>query len=198
MPPLLHRDICGIGLSFWPIPATAAILESKGTGENKCPNDLSRSVTKCDTKTAFWQSFPSNMRILLLTENPVLALGLEAALLKAGHFASFSRPIYSSLLRCSTIAELREQLTASIESVDPPNVLVLDHAHVGMAVLKELNEEMKRVQTVLWADEIAVEFAYQSLTVGVRGILRKSWTGALRDSCAINARLLHTKVLVLR
>ena len=116
------------------------------------------------------------MRILLLTENPVLALGLEAALLKAGHFASFSRPIYSSLLRCSTIAELREQLTASIESVDPPNVLVLDHAHVGMAVLKELNEEMKRVQTVLWADEIAVEFAYQSLTVGVRGVLRKSWS----------------------
>ena len=37
-------------------------------------------------------------------------------------------------------------------------------------------EEMKRVQTVLWADEIAVEFAYQSLTVGVRGVLRKSWS----------------------
>ena len=75
------------------------------------------------------------MRILLLTENPVLALGLEAALLKAGH---------SGLLRCLTVAQLREQLTASIESVDPPNVLVLDHAHVGMAVLKELNDTRSR------------------------------------------------------
>ena len=43
------------------------------------------------------------MRILLLTENPVLALGLEAALFRAHH---------SGLLLCSTNAQLREQLAA--------------------------------------------------------------------------------------
>jgi hypothetical protein len=61
------------------------------------------------------------MRILLLTDNPVLALGLEAALLKAGH---------NSLLLCSTIAQLREQLAAAIEAgLVSPAVLVLDHTH---------------------------------------------------------------------
>ena len=35
---------------------------------------------------------------------------------------------------------------------------------------------MKRVHAVLWADDIAVEFGYQALTVGVRGILRKAWS----------------------
>ena len=38
---------------------------------------------------------------------------------------------------------------------------------------------MKRVHTVLWADDIAVEFGYQALTTGVRGILRKAWSGEL-------------------
>ena len=75
------------------------------------------------------------MRILLLTENPVLALGLEAALFQAQH---------TSLLLCSTVAQLRAQLAARQSSLlDPPDVLVLDHAHVGMAVLNELKEEMK-------------------------------------------------------
>ena len=48
-----------------------------------------------------------------------------------------------------------------------------------MAVLNDLKDEMKRVHTVLWADDIAVEFGYQALTTGVRGILRKAWSGEL-------------------
>ena len=67
------------------------------------------------------------MRVLLLTENPVLALGLEAALLKAGH---------NSLLLSSTLAQLHAQLAAAADAGDPANVLVLDHSHVGMAVLR--------------------------------------------------------------
>ena len=58
----------------------------------------------------------SKMRILLLTENPILAIGLEAALRQAGH----------TLLLSSTIAQLREQLVASSGDAEPPNVMVLD------------------------------------------------------------------------
>ena len=47
------------------------------------------------------------MRVLLLTENPVLALVLEAALLKAGH---------NSLLLSSTLAQLHAQLAAAAEA----------------------------------------------------------------------------------
>ena len=54
--------------------------------------------------------------------------------------------------------------------------MVLDESHVGLAVLNNLKAEMKQLHTVLWADDhIPVEFGYQSLTMGVRGILRKSW-----------------------
>ena len=42
--------------------------------------------------------------------------------------------------------------------VDPPDVLVLDEAHVGLAVLNSLKEEMKQLHTVLWADLMTVEF----------------------------------------
>ena len=93
------------------------------------------------------------MRILLLTENPVLALGLEAALRQTGH----------TLLLCSTVAQLREQVVASSRALEPPKVLVLDQAHVGLAVLNDLKEEMTHIHTVLWVDEIPVEFGYQSL-----------------------------------
>ena len=73
--------------------------------------------TKRYTKRPFWQSFPENMRILLLTENPVLALGLEAALRQAGH---------TSLMLSSNVAQLQEQMVALRGAPQPPNVLVLD------------------------------------------------------------------------
>ena len=89
------------------------------------------------------------MRIVLLTKNPILAIGLESGLRQAGH----------SLMLCSTVAQLREQLAASGGDAEPPNVLVLDESHVGLAVLNNLKAEMKQLHTVLWADDhIPVEF----------------------------------------
>lgn len=102
------------------------------------------------------------MRILLHSDQPILAVGLECLLSATAGLEMAGT--------CFGIA----QAEAQIATLDP-DILLLDLSpEVNFEVLRELRNIRSECPVVLWVDEISTELAFQALGMGVRGILRKN------------------------
>ncbi len=110
-------------------------------------------------------------RILLYSDEPILAEGLEAVLRQVEGFAL--------LPLCRTLECLRERVTEL-----RPDLLLMDvTAEVTFAVLGEIRRATPYTNMVLWVNSIPAEMALQAMELGVRGILRKSLPAELQVKC---------------
>src|ERR1035438_7071476 len=100
--------------------------------------------------------------LLLCTDEPVLAEGLQR-IVSAGEGLRM-------VSWCPDLRELREQL-----EVHQPDLLLVDlTTDVTFAVLSGLHDIASKARIVLWVHSISTELALQAMSLGVRGILRKT------------------------
>jgi DNA-binding NarL/FixJ family response regulator len=110
-------------------------------------------------------------RILLYSDEPILAKGLESVLRQAEAF--------DLLPTCGTVACLMEQMTAGA-----PDLILMDLTpEITFAVLSEMKHAMMNCKIVLWVNSISTELAFQAMGLGVRGILRKTLPTDLQVKC---------------
>ena len=101
-------------------------------------------------------------RLLLFTDEPVLASGLE--------FLLSSTKELELCAVCGEAALLPAALTTS-----GPDVLLMDlMPDLTFGVLVDLQRRFPGAKVVLWVRSISTELAYQAIEHGVRGILRKT------------------------
>jgi len=101
-------------------------------------------------------------RLLLYTDEPILASGLETVLAPATSYR------LSGI--CRTTPALIEQAR-----LERPDVLLLDLTpDLTFGVLLEVQRQFPNSRIVLWVRSISTELAYQAIEHGVRGILRKT------------------------
>jgi DNA-binding NarL/FixJ family response regulator len=100
--------------------------------------------------------------VLLSTDEPILAEGLKRILSQSEELELCGW--------CPRIEELREQLETSA-----PDVLLIDlTAEVNFAFLNSIQDVASESKIVLWVRNISTELAMQAMSVGVRGILRRT------------------------
>jgi two-component system nitrate/nitrite response regulator NarP len=100
--------------------------------------------------------------IALFTDEPALASGFLATLENV--------PDVQARLVEGAASELSDALL-----LNPPDLLLVDWgACGGLDILTDLRASLPHVQIVLWVREIAVETASCALSLGIRGILRKT------------------------
>ena len=100
--------------------------------------------------------------VLLCSNEPMLAEGLRAILSRNGEFDLVSV--------CPRADDLNSQL-----ELHQPNVLLVDlTVDSTFGGLNELRNLVARTKIVIWAHSISTELALQTMSLGVRGILRKS------------------------
>src|ERR1035441_1413255 len=101
-------------------------------------------------------------RVLLYSDEPILAKGLESVLRQIDGF--------ELLPTSNTLASLMEQITQGA-----PDLVLMDlTAEITFAVLSDMKHAMNRSRIVLWVNSISTELAFQAMGLGVRGILRKT------------------------
>jgi DNA-binding NarL/FixJ family response regulator len=100
--------------------------------------------------------------VLLCTDEPILAEGLARILSATADL--------NLVAWCPELNALREQM----ESHQPELLLVDLTTDVNFAVLSGLHEIASRARIVLWVHSISTELALQAMSLGVRGILRKT------------------------
>jgi DNA-binding NarL/FixJ family response regulator len=100
--------------------------------------------------------------VLLCSDEPILAEGLASILTGSEtlNLISYCRGI--------------EGLRAQMESHQPDLLLVDLSAGITFSVLSGLHEVAANAKIVLWVHSISTELALQSMSLGVRGILRKT------------------------
>ena len=100
--------------------------------------------------------------LLLSTDEPILAEGLTRTLVAAENLALVAW--------CPGLDGLRELM-----EMHHPDVLLVDlTSDVTFAVLSGLHEIACEARIVLWVHSISTELALQAMSLGVRGILRKT------------------------
>src|SRR5579884_1330353 len=110
-------------------------------------------------------------RILLYSDEPILAKGLESVLRQVEGF--------ELLPTCGTVAALMEQI-----SQGAPDLVLMDLTpEVTFAVLSDMKHAMMSCKVVLWVNSISTELAFQAMGLGVRGILRKTLPTDLQVKC---------------
>jgi two-component system response regulator DesR len=110
-------------------------------------------------------------RILLYSDEPILAKGLESVLRQVEGF--------ELLPTCITLAGLMEQI-----SQGSPDLVLMDLTpEITFAVLSEMKHAMANSRIVLWVNTISTELAFQAMGLGVRGILRKTLPTELQVKC---------------
>ena len=110
-------------------------------------------------------------RVLLYSDEPILAKGLESVLRQVEGF--------DLLPTCGTVACLLEQLNSGT-----PDLVLMDLTHeITFAVLSEMKHAMMNCKIVLWVNAISTELAFQAMGLGVRGILRKTLPTDLQVKC---------------
>jgi len=111
-------------------------------------------------------------RVLLFTDEPVLAQGFAAVLSSAPGFE------YTAV--CQRPSELME----CVLSGGPPDVLLIDLTpDVTFGLLTQLRRELPLSRLVLWVRAISTELAYQAMELGIRGVLRKTLPAELLVKC---------------
>jgi len=110
-------------------------------------------------------------RILLYSDEPILAKGLESVLRQVEGF--------ELLPTCITLAGLMEQIGQG-----SPDLVLMDLTpEITFAVLSEMKHAMANSRIVLWVNTISTELAFQAMGLGVRGILRKTLPTELQVKC---------------
>jgi len=110
-------------------------------------------------------------RILLYSDEPILAKGLESVLRQVEGF--------ELLPTCGTLACLMEQINNS-----SPDLVLMDlTAEITFAVISDMKHAMAKSRIVLWVNSISTELAFQAMGLGVRGILRKTLPTELQVKC---------------
>jgi len=110
-------------------------------------------------------------RILLYSDEPILAKGLEAVLRQVEGF--------ELLPTCNTVAGVVDQVTRVV-----PDLVLMDlTSEITFAVLSEMKHAMASTKIVLWVNNISTELAFQAMGLGVRGILRKTLPTDLQVKC---------------
>src|SRR5437016_5605434 len=110
-------------------------------------------------------------RILLYSDEPILAKGLESVLRQVDGF--------DLLPTCGTLAGLMEQIGQGL-----PDLVLMDLTpEITFAVLSEMKQVMSHCKIVLWVNSISTELAFQAMGLGVRGILRKTLPADLQIKC---------------
>jgi two-component system response regulator DesR len=110
-------------------------------------------------------------RILLYSDEPILAKGLESVLRQVEGF--------ELLPTCGAVACLMEQLAQGA-----PDLVLMDLTpEITFAVLTEMKHAMTNCKIVLWVTYISTELAFQAMGLGVRGILRKTLPTELQVKC---------------
>lgn len=100
--------------------------------------------------------------VLLCTDEPVLAEGLRRILLSVEGLNLCSS--------CSRVADIDRELEAH-----QPDILLIDLTKdVTFSVLNSLHRVASNAKIVLWVHTIPTELALQSMSLGIRGILRKT------------------------
>jgi len=110
-------------------------------------------------------------RILLYSDEPILAKGLEAVLRQVEGF--------ELLPTCTTVAGVIDQVAHTV-----PDLVLMDlTSEITFAVLSELKHAMSSTKIVLWVNNISTELAFQAMGLGVRGILRRTLPTDLQVKC---------------
>src|SRR6516165_6296993 len=110
-------------------------------------------------------------RILLYSDEPILAKGLEAVLRQVEGF--------ELLPTCNTVAGVIDQVAHVV-----PDLVLMDlTSEITSAVLSEMKHAMASTKIVLWVNNISTELAFQAMGLGVRGILRKTLPTDLQVKC---------------
>lgn len=110
-------------------------------------------------------------KVLLYSDEPILAKGLEATLAQVEGL--------EMLPTCGTIAETIDSL-----GQNAPDIVLMDLTpSVTFAVLNELKRWASMTHLVLWVNSIPTELAFQAMGLGVRGILRKRLPLDLQIKC---------------
>jgi len=102
------------------------------------------------------------IRVVLYTDEPVLARGLESVMASAEGFD------------LSATARLANELGAAIQSLEPDAVLVDFTPDLSFSLLVELQKLVPGTKIVLWVRSISTELAYQAMEHGVRGVLKRT------------------------
>ncbi|HWB84076.1 MAG TPA: response regulator transcription factor [Bryobacteraceae bacterium] len=110
-------------------------------------------------------------RILLYSDEPILAKGLESILRQVEGF--------ELLPTCVTVNCLMEQIGHGAADL----VLMDLTQEITFGVLSELKHAMASCKIVLWVNSISTELAFQAMGLGVRGILRKTLPTELQVKC---------------
>ena len=98
--------------------------------------------------------------VLLCSDEPILAEGLSRILGDSDDLLSY----------CPRMEDLRTQL-----QFHQPDLLLVDlTAGITFSVLSGLHEAVSNAKIVLWVHQISTELALQAMSLGVRGILRKT------------------------
>src|ERR1022692_4490744 len=102
------------------------------------------------------------VRVAVHSDQPVLAKGLESLIA--------ADPALESSASCSKVAVLKKHLAN-----ENPDLAVLDLTpEITSAALNELQNLAPESKLILWTNTIAGDFALQALTIGIRGVLRKT------------------------
>ena len=110
-------------------------------------------------------------RILLYSDEPILAKGLESVLRQVEGF--------ELLPTCTTVTGVIDQVAHGA-----PDLVLMDLTpEITFAVLSELKHAMANTKIVLWVNSISTELAFQAMGLGVRGILRKTLPTDLQVKC---------------
>jgi DNA-binding NarL/FixJ family response regulator len=110
-------------------------------------------------------------RILLYSDEPILAKGLEAVVSESHEF--------EVLPTCATLTSLMTQMTQCA-----PDLVLMDlTAEITYAVLSGIKHAISGAKIVLWVNVISTELAFQAMGLGVRGILRKTLPLELQVKC---------------
>jgi two-component system nitrate/nitrite response regulator NarP len=110
------------------------------------------------------------LNVLLYTTQPILVVGLAAALEESDcRLASV----------CSGTPELIEALARARFDV----LLIEATPELSTEMLSEIKEAAHGAPIVIWVDPVSTEFVAQALGLGVRGVLRKNLSVKLQVKC---------------
>ncbi len=110
-------------------------------------------------------------RVILFTDQPVLAKGFGAIMSSAAEFDLVGV--------CYAAALLSETLASS-----QPDIALIDlNEEITLETLGGVRRRAPAVRLVLWVRAIPLELAYQTIRLGVHGILRKTLSPEVMIKC---------------
>ena len=111
------------------------------------------------------------VRVTIYSEEPILAIGLTRIIT--------ADPELELTDSCSTLDELEDRL-----SHDRPDIAVIDLTpQITAPALVRLRNLSINSKLILWTTSIAGDFAFRALSIGIRGVLRKTLPLEAQQQC---------------